>query len=350
MSSSPARVRFLCLPDLDKPIGGAKQLYRQVEQLVALGWDAAIVTEQDGFRPSWFASSAPTAGIDVCRERGDFEPEVAIVVIPETFLGINLERYHGVNLSRVARVLYNQNAYYSYVNSGQRPLDVLSRFYDAPEVLQVLCVSEDSHRFLRRNLGIADGRLSRIIHAIEPIFQPDPAKANQIHWMPRKNAEHVQSILLGLRRGRLQHLQGWQASALGPMPHAELAEQLNKARLFLSFGHPEGFGLPVAEAMAAGCYVVGYSGGGADELFRLGLSEPVRFGDWSGFLEAIQQALRDFAEAPRETALRLERQALAIRSLYSQEQETRSIQAAWERIHGAFQQWQSSRAGSADNP
>lgn len=347
MALTAPRVRFLCLPDLDKPIGGAKQLYRHVEQLVALGWDAAVVTERDGFRPSWFFSTAPTAGIDICRERGDFEPDMAIVVIPETYLGINLTRYHGIDLSRLARVLYNQNAYYSYVNSGERPLEVLGRFYDAPEVLQILCVSEDSHRFLRRNLGIPDQRLSRIIHAIEPIFHPDPAKAQRIHWMPRKNPEHVQSILLGLRRGRLQHLQGWQASGLGAMPHNELAEQLNKARLFLSFGHPEGFGLPVAEAMAAGCYVVGYSGGGADELFRLGLSEPVRFGDWSGFLDAIQQALSDFAEAPQETALRLERQSLAIRNLYSQEQETRSIQTAWGRILSAFQRWQTSRVDQA---
>ena len=35
-------------------------------------------------------------------------------------------------------------------------------------------------------------------------------------------------------------------------------------------GHPEGFGLPIAEAMAAGCWVV-YSGGGGQELFVLAL-------------------------------------------------------------------------------
>ena len=126
-------------------------------------------------------------------------------------------------------------------------------------------------------------------------------------------------------------------------------EQLNSARLFLSFGHPEGFGLPVAEAMAAGCYVVGYSGGGADELFRHGLAEPVRFGDWSGYVASIEQALRAFAESPRETDLRLERQALAIHSLYSRDQEARSIEAAWERILAAFHHWQSSRAGSASS-
>ena len=34
------RVRVLCLPDVDRAIGGVKQLYRHVEHLLALGWDA----------------------------------------------------------------------------------------------------------------------------------------------------------------------------------------------------------------------------------------------------------------------------------------------------------------------
>ena len=53
------RVRVLCLPDVDRAIGGVKQLYRHVEHLLALGWDAAMVTEVAGFRPSWFCSDAP---------------------------------------------------------------------------------------------------------------------------------------------------------------------------------------------------------------------------------------------------------------------------------------------------
>ena len=39
------KIRVLCLPDIDKAIGGVKQLYRHVEHLVALGWDAAMITE-----------------------------------------------------------------------------------------------------------------------------------------------------------------------------------------------------------------------------------------------------------------------------------------------------------------
>ena len=67
--SRKLKIRVLCLPDIDKAIGGVKQLYRHVERLVALGWDAAMVTEAEGFRPSWFSSSAPTAPAKECEER-----------------------------------------------------------------------------------------------------------------------------------------------------------------------------------------------------------------------------------------------------------------------------------------
>ena len=53
------KIRVLCLPDIDKAIGGVKQLYRHVEHLVALGWDAAMVTEAEGFRPLGSAPVLP---------------------------------------------------------------------------------------------------------------------------------------------------------------------------------------------------------------------------------------------------------------------------------------------------
>ena len=46
---------------------------------------------------------------------------------------------------------------------------------------------------------------------------------------------------------------------------AEIAEYFRKADIFLSVGYPEGFALPPLEAMASGCAVVGFTGGGGGE-------------------------------------------------------------------------------------
>ena len=192
---------------------------------------------------------------------------------------------------------------------------------------------------MARNLGIDDSRLSRIVNAIEPIFDSGQPKTNRLHWMPRKNPQHVQAVIQGLRRSDFSHSRGWRGEPLQNLSHAQVAESLNGARLFLAFGHPEGFGLPIAEAMAAGCWVVGYSGGGGRELFRFGASTEVCFGDWPGFIAALHDAFERFAKSPRETELRLKRQAHAVRALYSADEERRSIETAWDRIAIQFQRW-----------
>ena len=333
------RVRVLCLPDVERAIGGVKQLYRHVEHLCALGWDAAMLTENPGFRPGWFDSTAPSLSLAESYDLRELEPLSAILVVPETYLGVDLSNFRNLDLSGLARVVFNQNAYYSYGHLGDQTAAALSSFYEDPAVLHVLSISEDTHRFLSANLLLPDHRLSRIINAVEPIFVPDTSKATRIHWMPRKNSDHVQAVLLGLQRSGARDLQGWQGQPLAGLAHAAVAQKLNTAKIFLSFGHPEGFGLPIAEAMASGCWVVGYSGMGGRELFHFGASECVGFGDWQAFVAAVQKTLKGFREQPAEMQLRLQRQSLAVRTLYSRDQECKSIDQAWQRIAMAFEHW-----------
>ena len=344
------RVRVLCLPDVDRPIGGVKQLYRHVEHLVELGWDAAMVTEAEGFRPSWFCSNAPASSLAECFQRGEFNDDKTILLLPETYLSVDFCSFRGLDLSSLAKVIFNQNGYYTYGQAGDTLSTDLQRFYDDPTVLQVLSISEDTHMLLQRNLGLSDQRLSRIINSIEPSFCSNQPSVNRFHWMPRKNPQQVQAVLMGLQRAGLKHSAGWQGEPLQGLSHAQVAERLNGSRLFLAFGHPEGFGLPIAEAMAAGCWVVGYSGGGGRELFRFGASDEVSFGDWPGFVAAVQRALTAFSEQPRETEFRVQRQALAVRSLYSHDQERASIDAAWQRIERAFHQWRQTHSAIEFTP
>lgn len=339
---SGLKVRALCLPDVKAPIGGVKQLHRHVEHLVGLGIDASIVTESVGFSPGWFDTSAPSLSLDECLARGDFDSLNCILLVPETYLTVDWRNFWGTDLSSLARVVFNQNAYYSYemiASDGRRSLNA---FYNDPSVLQILSVSEDNHRFLARNLGLADLRLSRIVNAVEPIFRPDQPKSNLLHWMPRKNPDHVKAVLLGMQCGGMPFNDGWKARSLSGLTHQQVADKLNAARIFLSFGHPEGFGLPVAEAMASGCWVVGYSGGGGSELFRYGASTLVAFGDWTAFINGIESALESYALWPRETELRIRRQAFAVSALYSFEEERASISLAWDRVFKAFDSWRKS--------
>ena len=102
--------------------------------------------------------------------------------------------------------------------------------------------------------------------------------------------------------------------------------------------------------MSSGCWVVGYSGGGGRELFRFGASEEVTFGDWTAFVQAIQRAFTAFADRPRETELRLHRQALAVRSLFGRSQERATVEIAWQRIEKIFSLWLNNATSSKVNP
>src|SRR5579872_4204043 len=54
------RIYYLC-PDIDRPCGGTKQLYRHVDILNKRGYSAFILHGQQGFRLTWFQNNTPVA-------------------------------------------------------------------------------------------------------------------------------------------------------------------------------------------------------------------------------------------------------------------------------------------------
>lgn len=329
-------IRFICLPDINRPIGGVKQLYRHCEHLVSLGFDACVVTENSNFRPSWFSSTASTVSLKECFSSALINCSNTILVIPETYVNVNLSSFYGFDLSEYPRVIFNQNAYYTFGPSRPDNYSLISQFYDSPKVLQIFSVSRDSEDFLLDHIGIPDRMHTRIVNAIEPIFSASSQKKKLITWMPRKNSDHSQAVVIGLQRQSSTLPPGWQLQALHELTHQQVADALNESSLFLSFGHPEGFGLPIAEAMAAGNWVVGYSGGGGKELFEFGASHDVSFGDWSGFTTAIKRCMQLCHINPRAFSSRAHLQSLAVKSLYSLQVERDTINNAWNNVLANF--------------
>jgi glycosyltransferase involved in cell wall biosynthesis len=83
--------------------------------------------------------------------------------------------------------------------------------------------------------------------------------------MPRKRAADVMLIREIFRR-RFGHEHGDVAwVAIDGAGEAEVARILGESEVFLSMNHLEGLGMPPLEAMAAGCQVAGFTGGGGDD-------------------------------------------------------------------------------------
>ena len=126
---------------------------------------------------------------------------------------------------------------------------------------------------------------------IEEYFRPLP-KERRIALMPRRRREDLLGAVQLVRRsGRLD---GWEIVLIDAMTQAQVAEELGRAAIFLFGAEREGLGLPGAEAMAAGCYVVGFTGDGAKEYLTPDCAGVVLDSDVVGMGDLTLEAMHAF--------------------------------------------------------
>ena len=116
-------ILFPCLPDIERAIGGVKQLYRHAEILQKSGHNTIVITENKGFRPKWFESSANTKCISEIRKDENLGPDNTIVVMPETYAGANQSNLYGWDARNFKKVIFNQNAYYTTKGQSMETVD-----------------------------------------------------------------------------------------------------------------------------------------------------------------------------------------------------------------------------------
>ena len=317
------RLLFVCYPDTNNPIGGVKQIYRQVEILHKAGWDAYVLQEQPGFRVDWFSSDAPVLDLETYKASPP-SSDNDLVVLPETWLA-NVPNY----LPGVPKVIFNQNAFYSFGLSGacdNRTLDL----YKHGDIQAVVTVSNDSRNLLVEGCGIPAEDCYALVNGIDhQLFHAPAIKHRRVVFLGRKHVDHARKVaLMASKHPRLKHLS---FQELPRMQHEEVAIALHEALMFLSCGHPEGFGLPLAEAIACGCMVVGYHGlAGRD--FALPHMQVVEFGDLLGLLKGVDLELARFDAAPAAVIQERIAASKAILQTYSLEAELECCLRTWAHI------------------
>tara|TARA_Y100001933_G_C18914411_1_gene528174 strand:+ start:117 stop:1088 length:972 start_codon:yes stop_codon:yes gene_type:complete len=317
------RLLFVCYPDTNHPIGGVKQIYRQVELLHRAGWDAYVLQEQPGFRADWFSSDAPVLDLESylasppCAEND-------LVVLPETWL-TNVPHY----LPGIPKVIFNQNAFYSFGLSGDcdnRTLDL----YRHSDIKAVVTVSRDSRNLLVEGCGIPEEHCFAVINGIDrQLFHAPAVKHRRVVFLGRKHVDHARKVaLMASQHPKLKNVS---FRELPRLQHEEVASALQDALIFLNCGHPEGFGLPLAEAIACGCLVVGYHGlAGRD--FALPHMQVVEFGDLLGLLKSVEHELDRFDAAPEAVIQERLSASENILQTYSLEAELDCCLRTWARI------------------
>jgi hypothetical protein len=302
-------VYYLCAGS-DRPTGGNRTIYRHVDALNSAGIPAVVVHHQSGFACSWFDHDTPVMGAkEVTLTSHD------VLVVPE-FYGPGL---HKLPLGpRV--VIFNQNSYRTF--AGVRSEAPGAPYRDVPGIGAILVVSHDNADYLR--YAFPELRVERVRNVVDGvIFHPPATPAGRrVAVMPRRRAADCAQVLHILRaRGCLD---SWEVVNIDGRSERDTAEALRSCAIFLSFSEQEGFGMPPAEAMACGCYVIGFTGLGGREIFDPATSTPIEEGDVLAFAKAAERALRTDEEelqAMRWRALAASARILAEYSLEHQRAE-----------------------------
>ncbi|WP_165356963.1 glycosyltransferase [Nocardioides zhouii] len=242
-------IRFMA-PDLPTPSGGIKVIYRYVEHLCALGHDARVWHGTPGFAYDSWGSTAPVdTGHQVDFAPGD------VLVMPESggSKWSFLSEGHPV-------VMLVQGMDFVFANSDFL-VDEPGAYPGWPQATAALPISDAIEVFLQR--ACTPGfPLHSVPVQIEDWFVPRP-KEKRIALMPRRRREDLLGAVQLVRRSG--HLRDWEIVLIDGMTQQQVAEELGRAAIFLFGAEREGVGLPGAEAMASGCYVVGFTGDGAKE-------------------------------------------------------------------------------------
>ncbi|MFL5927344.1 MAG: glycosyltransferase family 4 protein [Gaiellaceae bacterium] len=142
---------------------------------------------------------------------------------------------------------------------------------------RIIAVSEFTKRELVSLLGVAEQRVRVIPNGVEDVFTPEGPRAEGDYLLavgtlePRKNLGRIAEAV----RGELRVVggRGWggvepppNVTWLGDVRDDELAALYRGARCLVYASLYEGFGIPVAEALACGCPIVTSRGSAMEEV------------------------------------------------------------------------------------
>lgn len=274
--------------------GGQKVIFRHVEALRELGFDAIAWTNKAARLPEWLAFSAP---VEV---ETAFRPD-DILVIPSD--APNAIRAASRDTRRI--VIFEQNQF-SFAAIALEAMDgfPLERF---PAFIAVGAANAGTIRRL-----YPGARLEIVpCFADERVFQPGEAKLSQVAFSPRKRVSEAKIIRNLLPRYHPRHAGlGW--AELSGVPEAAVAETMARSTLFLSLSRFESVGMTPLEAMACGCICAGFTGVGGREFASRENGFWVEEDDCEAAVDALAQAadlvrtggpaLRRMQEAGFETA------------------------------------------------
>ena len=230
--------------------GGVHVMMQHLRLLREAGHAAALWLPGPLPAPAWFDDDVPLLVGPTLAIGGD-----DLLVLPEVPVRPGHDPAPGAR-----KVIFNQNHFYTFAAGDPMGWDYPG-WTPAPDVWTVSGEGRDVLHAVHPDLDVV--LVPDFVDA--ELFAPGDRSRPAVAWFTRKRPREAR--LLHRLLASDPRLAGVELRPITDESWTDVAAILGAASVFVALGHTEGFGLPVAEALAAGCLVAGYDGGGGHELF-----------------------------------------------------------------------------------
>jgi len=293
-----------------RPYGGHRRIYHQVDVLNRKGFDAHVVHGRAGHRLNWFPNETRVLHAPLTLGADD------ILVIPEVYREATYTAGPGIR-----RVSLNLNIF----NWLPPDVDQHTLMTNA-----TICNSEYAHSLLSQTLpGHPVDYVPHGIVSQDYSLKPEK-KQKIISFMPRKDPIVAKAVAQLLRAS--EQLRDWTLLEIDGMPEQEVISHLQSSELFLAFGRREGFGRPPVEAIACGASVIGFTGVAGTEYFETTAAEEIRDGDVLEFVRAVKDWVARFNVDPDAVHEQQLVDSRVVLETYSLEREQQALVKVFQRV------------------
>ena len=269
----------------ERPIGGCKIAYTHCLLLRKAGYNA-IPIRMGRYRGDFYGFDIEPVAVRKVKNRIKSND----IIVATEFFPYSIDKF-----GDAIKVVFVQN----WINLDRRlkqkdrQKNYLDIGYD-----HVMTCSDYVTRLVKQKMGIDAYTVTNGIDFSVFYSDSNVREEKRILCLPRKNPQDISRI----KEIVLSKYADAEFVEAHMLTEAELADEYRKADIFLATGYPEGFGLPPLEAMACGCAVVGFTGGGASE-FMIHNKTALVAGDGDCYL-AAQHIIKLLLDSEQKEKLR----------------------------------------------
>jgi len=342
------------IPELKNPTGGAKVIYNHSNilnklnnkissQIIHLkkklsyklessilkrvnvlnnknsGWDVTKMKVSKNFKPS---TKWQNKNISVGKNL-NFDYKKDFIILPEIWshFAVDLDLIKkNINYSIFVQGFY-------HMNSTDNFIKIKSAYENAKFIITV---SDYSVNYLKKMFPSMKNKIVKINFSVNKKRIKIAKKNNLITFMPRKLKDHSNLLFFYLKEMLPKN---WKVVPLINLSEKKLFETLSKSKIFLSFSHLEGTGIPPIEAALCGNKVIGYDGGGGSTYWKKPIFIKIENGEIGDFGKKIIQNIKDYNLS---WIKQTEKQRRNLSKIYSDELEQKSLMLLSNKILNLF--------------